>query len=149
MIRGTFRRDRHGDTVTANAGPGVPESPRALNGEAKAEWDRMVERLTASGALSAVDGAVLYDYCRLHADAERLQDAIDALDAPFFLKVSVDGAGVEHAEPKVHPAFAQLRAYRMALRAYLVEFGLTPAARSRVKVQKPNQPVSKWAGVLA
>jgi P27 family predicted phage terminase small subunit len=113
---------------------GAPAVPSSLKGEALAEWNRMIVRLEASKTLTSVDDGVLANYCRLHADAERLQAAVDALPSPFFSKVSVDGAGVEHREPKVHPGFAQLRSYRQALRQFLVEFGLTPAARSRVKV---------------
>jgi P27 family predicted phage terminase small subunit len=94
----------------------------------------MVVRLTASQTLSTVDDGALYAYCRLFADAERLQRAVDALGSPFYLKTSVDGAGVEHLEPKVHPGFAALRSYRQALRQFLVEFGLTPSSRSRVRV---------------
>jgi P27 family predicted phage terminase small subunit len=94
----------------------------------------MIRRLETSKTLSTVDDAALYAYCRLFADAERLQRSVETLSSPFYDKVSVDGAGVEHTEPKVHPGFAQLRSYRQALRQFLVEFGLTPAARSRVKV---------------
>ncbi len=89
-----------------------------------------------SRTLTLVDDAALANYCQLHADAMRLQLALNALATPFFDKVSVDGAGVEHVEPKVHPGFAQLRAYRQALRMYLQEFGLTPVARSRVRVSE-------------
>jgi hypothetical protein len=46
----------------------------------------------------------------------------------------VDGAGVEHREPRLHPVFAQLKQYRLALRVLLTEFGLTPLSRGRVKV---------------
>ncbi len=132
-LSGTLRKDRH---TFASAQPpiGAPPVSSALVGEARAEWDRMIVRLEASKTLSTVDDAVLVNYCRLHADAERLQRAVDTLRSPFFEKVSVDGAGVEHREPRVHPGFAQLRSYRQALRQYLVEFGLTPASRSRVKV---------------
>jgi P27 family predicted phage terminase small subunit len=133
QLTGTLRRDRH--TFTSPSPPtGEPVRPDTLKGEARAEWDRMVVRLTASQTLSTVDDAALYVYCRVFADAERLQRAVDALDSPFFDKVSVDGAGVEHIEPKVHPGFAQLRSYRQALRQFLVEFGLTPSSRSRVKL---------------
>lgn len=132
-LAGTLRKDRH--TFTSPQPPsGAPTMPADLAGEARAEWERMVARLESSKTLTLVDDAALVNYCRLHADAAKLQAAIDALSSPFFLRVSVDGAGIEHSEPKVHPGFAQLRAYRQALRQYLVEFGMTPSSRSRVKV---------------
>ena len=129
----TFRPDRHHDT-SPEPPSGVPIPPDDLKGEGLEEWHRMVARLSACRTLTLADDAGLVNYCRLHADASRLQDALDALPEPFFEKVSVDGAGVEHIEPKVHPGFAQLRSYRQALRMFLQEFGLTPVARSRVRV---------------
>lgn len=147
LVRGTFRRDRHEGAASVVATPGPPEPPKPLAGDAKEEWDRVVLALSDTGAISVVDGSVLYDYCRLFADAERLQKAVDALEMPFFEKVTVDGAGQEHSEPKVHPGFAQLRAYRQALRSYLVEFGLTPASRNRVKTLKPTTPQNEWAEI--
>ena len=146
-LAGNLRTDRH--TFTSPQPPaGAPEKPADLVGEASAEWDRMVARLSACKTLTAVDDAALASYCRLHADATRLQTALDALDSPFFSKVSVDGAGIEHREPKVHPGFAQLRSYRQALRQYLVEFGLTPSSRSRVKVADVGEtdPLAEFFG---
>lgn len=81
----------------------------------------MISRLDACGTLATTDDAVLLRYCRLHTRAVRLETVCEALDP-----LMVDG--------KLHPVFAQLRAYDLALRAYLVELGMTPAARARVKV---------------
>jgi phage terminase small subunit len=100
----------------------------------------MVERLQAQGTLSRVDDVALEGYCRMAADAGRLQADADALPRTWFDKTSVDGAGVEHVEPKLHPVFAQLRSYRMGLRMYLTEFGLTPASRTRVKPTGESTP---------
>ena len=134
----TFRSDRHHD-ASPEPPVGTPDPPTDLTDEALNEWQRMVARLTMSRTLTLADDAALVNYCRLHADATRLQHALDAVE-PFYEKVSVDGAGVEHVEPKVHPGFAQLRAYRQALRMFLQEFGLTPVARSRVRVGDVDEP---------
>jgi hypothetical protein len=100
----------------------------------------MVDRLTASRTLSTVDGALLWNYVQLWAACCRLQADADALERTWYEKVSVDGAGVEHREPRVHPVFAQLKQYRLALRVLLVEFGLTPLSRNRVKVSADAPP---------
>jgi P27 family predicted phage terminase small subunit len=139
-LSGTFDKRRHTGRVGPTAPPGVPTPPKPLTGEALAEWERMIERLTALGSLSTADGAVLYRYCHLHAQTERLQADLEQLETSWFLKVTVDGAGQEHQEAKVHPLFAQYRAYVLALRVYLTEFGLTPASRGRVKLpEKPTE----------
>jgi len=124
-LAGTYRKDRHGGSTTADPPKGRPTRPDTLKGEARAEWSRMIDRLETSKTLSPVDDAVLYRYCQLHARAELLERGLSALRSPFY----IDAFG----NPRVHPGFAQLRAHDQVLRHYLVEFGLTPAARTRVK----------------
>ena len=47
-------------------------APKALEGDALEEWDRMIHRLEVSRALSTVDDAALYQYCRLFAETDAL-----------------------------------------------------------------------------
>lgn len=117
----TYRPDRHGDRRNPDPPAGPPVRPDTLTGEAAAEWDRVVARLTTSQAIATVDDAALVQYCQLHALAERLQGEVDAL--PTLT-----------ADDRVHPAVTQLRHARLAVLRYLVEFGLTPAARGRVQL---------------
>jgi len=125
-LAGTFRKDRHagGTGSTADPPKGRPTPPKSLRGEARAEWLRMLDRLEASKTLSTVDDAALYRYCQLHARAERLERQLAELKQPFYCD--------QFGNPRVHPGFAQLRAHDHTLRGYLMEFGLTPAARTRV-----------------
>lgn len=140
-LEGTGRKDRHTGYRNPEPATGMPAKPDRLTGEAAAEWDRMVGRLEQCKTLAVVDDAILVEYCELHALTHRLQGEIDELPALFFEKTSVDGAGVEHVEPKVHPGVGQLRQARMAKRTLLVEFGLTPASRGRVKIpEQPGEP---------
>lgn len=140
VVQGTFRPHRHPDDDDAPEPPvGAPEVPGALTGEAKAEWDRMIARLRASRTLSTVDGALLWNYCQVWSDCCRLQVDANALPQTWYEKTSVDGAGVEHREPRLHPVFAQLKSYRLALRVLLCEFGLTPLSRNRVKTSTESQ----------
>lgn len=97
----------------------------------------MIGRLELAQTLTVVDDAVLARYCRLHARADRLERQSARLRSAFY----IDHVG----NPKVHPVFAQLRSYDQALRSYLVEFGLTPAARGRVKVAAPPEPLDPFA----
>jgi P27 family predicted phage terminase small subunit len=45
-----------------------PAKPRALTGEAAAEWNRIVPELERSGILSTMDRALLVRYCTAWAD---------------------------------------------------------------------------------
>ena len=154
-LEGTERKHRHVGTRNPEPPEGAPAKPATLTGEAAAEWDRMIERLTASKSLSLVDDGVLYDYVQLHALAERLQAELDALPSVFYTKPSqvllIDGNSQEFDEPKVHPGVGQLRQARVAMKAFHVEFGLTPASRGRVKLlETPDEadPFSEFDGKL-
>lgn len=143
-LEGTLRSGRHRDLKNPDPPLGKPLPPKALEGEALAEWHRMIVRLETSKTLSLVDDAILYDYCQMHATTEQIQKAVNGLTCLFFIKVGFGGA----EEPKTHPMVVQLRQYRLALRVFLVEFGLTPASRGRVKAtgegDKPEDPFAEF-----
>ncbi len=150
----TFRGDRHGDAVAPEPPKGVPESPKPLEGDALAEWDRMIDRMQSSGTLSVVDDAALYQYCRLFAETEQIERTqAETSETVRILQENFDGKGDLSFENMLAVAqeitklkkleasyISQVRQGRMAIRQYLVEFGMTPAARSRVKLPaKPQQ----------
>lgn len=128
----TYRPDRHGNRRNPDPPAGPPVRPAALTGAAAAEWDRVIARLAASQSLAIVDDAALVQYCRLHELAERLQAEVDALPT-----LTVDG--------HIHPAVTQVRHARLAVLRYLVELGLTPAARGRVQLPPTARPDDPFA----
>lgn len=158
VLAGTFRADRHGEHATPEAPRGTPEPPKVLTGDARAEWDRMVGRLERMGTLSSVDDAALYQYCLLFAETEarverqaKLLERVDILEDQLTEEMSgADRAKCIQAIAKMAIMAgsydAKIRQDRMALRQYLVEFGMTPAARSRVKLpaQKPKSKVEEF-----
>jgi len=146
LVEGTFRKDRHKDLATPAPPAGKPPRPKTLSGPARTEWDRMVVRLERSQTLSLVDDAALYQYAQLFAETEAIRTdraALKELSATLMTAIQrlrVD-ALVDAAAEIVKLQFllakhtAQLRQGHMALRQYLVEFGMTPAARTRVTAQ--------------
>jgi P27 family predicted phage terminase small subunit len=144
-IEGTYQPVRHGGYEGPDPPKGAPPKPAGLNADASAEWDAMIGRFDVMGMLRTVDGPVLARYCQLHAVIERLSRTLDALPTLLYEKVSVDGAGVEHTEPKVHPVVNQLRSAIVASRPFLVEFGLTPASRGRVRLPTKADAVDPFA----
>ena len=125
----------------------------------------MIERLELTKTLSRVDDAALYQYCQLFAGTEAIEvtrlkteSSIDLLESNLQQLPKEDLAGAYLAIAKLRTLEAryitQIRQGRMALRTYLVEFGLTPAARSRVTVtgsgsNETQQPKSPLAAILA
>ncbi len=158
---GTTRPGRHKGLANPDPPSGQPVPPKPLDGDAKDEWDRMIGRLEASQTLSTVDDGALYQYCRLFAETEaiavtQLETAatIDLLEENLsgpkeerenLLQVAQEITKLKQLEARYT---TQIRQGRMAVRTYLVEFGLTPAARSRVKVTTAahdEQPASPLA----
>lgn len=145
VLQGTFRKDRHGEGETPEAPVGTPTPPGKLSATARAEWDRMVARLTTTRALTVVDDAVLYQYACLFAEVEEqkgeaarlrklssdLKVAASKLDGEVLVEAIGKIVTLQHIIARLS---TQLRQGHMAIRQYLVEFGMTPSARTRVKV---------------
>lgn len=153
VLTGTFRADRHGDHETPDPPKGKPEPPSKLSGVALAEWDRMVARLEQTGALSVVDDAAIYQYALIFAETEQVRlDNLETRRLSEALKKSIkklDGRElVDAIEQIVKLQFLlaketqQLRQGHLAVRQFLIEFGMTPSARSRVKLP-PKKNESK------
>lgn len=154
ILQGTFRADRHGEHDTPEPPKGLPVPPKPLNGEAKAEWARMVGRLEQSKTLSLVDDAALYQYVQLFAETEavkadnvqvrklsiELKKAIRNLEGQELLGAVGEIVKLQHI---IARHSQQLRQGHMAIRQYLVEFGMTPSARTRVKPVGADKPKSK------
>lgn len=158
-LQGTFQKVRHAGDQSPEAPNGVPSPPKTLEGEAKAEWERMVADMVSLGTASAVDGHALYQYCQLYAETEaiavtQLETAatIDLLEENLhgpeeerenLLQVVQEISKLRQLEARY---ITQIRQGRMALRSYLVEFGMTPSARTRVKVpdKKPIDPFAQF-----
>lgn len=150
-LNGTFRKDRHADSEAPEPPIGKPDPPGALNAVARGEWDRMIGRLELSKTISRVDDAALYQYAKLFAETESTErDAEDARQLSKQLKrlaqklngsELVDAIGkIVELQKIVASTTTKLRQQRMAIRQYLVEFGMTPSSRSRVKVEKVKAP---------
>lgn len=139
ILQGTARADRiTGDEPMPD--PAVPECPEHLNEAARAEWDRLAPQLCELRVLSDLDAAALGAYCQTFArwaDAERhVQEGGAVIQTPN---------GCLQVNPWLSVCHESLR----QMRAYLVELGLTPSARTRLQVAPPKPTSSKWEGLLA
>lgn len=113
---------------------GTPTCPVWIQGEAKAEWKRIVPELRALGLLTLVDRAALAAYCQAWAElvdcTKVLQEEGRVVTEPVLNKAG------EHIGDQVraHPIVRMQRDAFARFKAFLAEFGLSPASRSRVKV---------------
>lgn len=105
---------------------GMPACPPVLQGEAKAEWDRMSVQLLEHGLLASIDRAALTAYCLAWA---RLVDAEEKLRAHGVVVLSPNGF------PMQSPYLAIANKALEQMTRMLVEFGMTPSSRARVKTE--------------
>lgn len=122
VLQGTDRPDRV-NASEPQPPTEMPDCPDWLDATAREEWAKMAPRLVEMGLLSALDGAALAAYCQAYADhqhaAKRLQK---------FGRVYQTSTGNYRPRPEV----AMQRDAATRMKAFLVEFGLTPASRARV-----------------
>ena len=145
QLAGTFKASRHAERKTPEPPKGRPAPPKPLEGDAMAEWHAMTADLEVSGTLSVTDRMALYQYCRLYAETEEIAargpeyaGSIQALEDTLAGLTGAELVACFQESGKLHALRAanesKVRQGRMALRQYLVEFGMTPSARNRVKV---------------
>ena len=110
--------------------PQPPDEPVArpdwLSPLAEAEWDRVAGRLERMGVLTVADETMLAFYCETVARAKRLSEL--AVRSPPVVK------GRDERVVK-NPVFAQVRDAIDQAHKLAREFGLTPSARSGIKVE--------------
>lgn len=126
--------------------PDVPRCPQWLGPEAKAVWKRLVPELKHMRVLSYVDGDALAAYCQTYARWRAAEEFIGKHGEVYTLRDEQGRVRCMQQFPQV----AIARQLLQILRSYQQEFGMTPAARSRVVV--PGEPADargdahRWLG---
>lgn len=104
----------------------APKCPSHLSKEAKKEWKRIVPELEDLGLLTRVDMAALGAYC---AAFGRWVEAEKALKQEGLTVTTPNG----HVQKSPWLTIADKALDQ--LRKYIVEFGLSPASRTKVSAQ--------------
>ena len=104
----------------------LPSAPVFLSAEAKKEWRRTGRKLLTLGLVTEIDVTALSAYCQVWArwvDAEQ--------------KLNEYGAVIKAGNELVQSPYLKVANEAMVqMVRMLVEFGMTPSSRSRVKVEK-------------
>jgi len=109
--------------------------PPELQGVAADEWRRLAPELHRLGLLTTIDDRALVAYCQTWA---RWLEAEDQIRAHGMVLTGKHG-------PIVSPFVGIAARTMQALKAWLVEFGMTPSARTRVKTDAGNKPADRFA----
>lgn len=111
---------------------GAPERPIGMDRCARREWAHITQDLAVAGLLAKTDGKALMGYCIAFSDVEKAE----RLCQKYGLVIQEEGAF--GPKWKAGPWVAVKNAALGVMKAYLIEFGLTPASRARLKVEKPK-----------
>jgi P27 family predicted phage terminase small subunit len=111
--------------------PVIPGCPKHLDKEAKDEWERMSKELLPLGLLTSIDKAIFASYCQAWSTwveaTERVRDEGLVIKASTGTLIFNPYLSIEN------------KANEQMLKA-LVEIGMSPASRGRVKVpEKPKK----------
>lgn len=101
--------------------------PDHLTNKAKSTWERLTVLLSGMGVLTIADTFALERLCNIYAEILRYQALIDRNGETFEVD-SPNGMLI-----KANPAVGMLADADRRFKSYLVEFGLTPAARTKVQ----------------
>ena len=107
---------------------GIPDCPSHLDEEARAEWFRTSKVLLDMGLLSTADRAALAAYCVTYS---RWVEA-ELMVKRFGMIVKSPKANFPMKSPYLCIAEGAME----QMRKLLVEFGLTPSSRSRIRVSE-------------
>ena len=107
----------------------IPNCPAHLSPTAKAEWRRLTRQLVEVGVMTELDRGALAAYCQAYGrwvEAER-----NLRETPMLLRMP---SGYIQQSPWLTIANKQIDImYR-----YIGEFGLSPAARSRIDTSRSS-----------
>jgi P27 family predicted phage terminase small subunit len=117
--------------------PELPQPPGFLQGVALEEWHRIAPLLHGAGLLTALDAEALAVGCQSYANF------VEATE-----KIRERGTVVVYeGRPMPNPYLRVMNAALQQWTRMLIEFGMTPSSRSRVKVPeapKAADPYLEW-----
>lgn len=121
----------------------VPSCPDYLSRTGQVAWGRLTVLLDRMGVLTEADAPALERLCDCYTDIIESRKLI-ARDGRTYKVTTETGDTLI----KGNPAVNQLRAADAQFKSYLVEFGLTPAARSKITVspdgEEKEDPLAKF-----
>lgn len=131
MLEGSRIRTDKGDTHGPAVDLELPPPPIWLSKDAKKHWDQLGAALLSVGLISAIDGDVFALHCSNIAKYGEVEQKLE--DLAMWTQTTPNGF-------KMQSALLQIRNRLQELIVKTArEFGMTPASRSAMKVQKPEQ----------
>jgi P27 family predicted phage terminase small subunit len=112
----------------------LPPAPAHLSDVAKAEWKKTGKRLVALGVMTETDTSALAAYCTAYA---RWVEAEQMLNERGVLWQTTNDDGIELFNQSPYLSIANKALEQM--QKLLIEFGMTPSSRTRVRAVKVDE----------
>lgn len=120
--------------------PKAPDCPSVLDREGRKEWRRIVAELEPLGLLTRIDMAALAGYCMAYS---RWVGAENMIRKHGMLVKSPNGY------PMQSPYLAIANKAIDQMKAFLTEFGMTPASRSRIDLKLDDEKEDAMEALLS
>jgi len=115
---------------------GLPECPDFLDEEARAEWYRTAAVLKEMRLLSRADRSALAAYCTAYSRWVQAEDQVKKHGSVVL--------SPNKKFPMKSPYLTVADQAMEAMRKFMVEFGLTPSSRSRIRVPERTDAVDDF-----
>lgn len=127
------KRDHHKKKpgITADLPPDIPKPPNYLSADAQTEWFFIVECFKDTELFSKIDSSLLESYCRYMA-----------LWRQAVSDVETEGLVIWNGGKKVvNPKLTAANSMMMHLNKHMAAMGLTPSARSAIRLANPKEEI--------
>jgi P27 family predicted phage terminase small subunit len=139
IVAGTDRPDRMNPDAPKPAAT-LPDAPEWLSTRGAQIFDQLVAIIGPMGIGSSSDAAMLALAASRLEEVEICTAMIEDGGRTFVSNITYDEEGrIASQQIKSHPAVAQRSEAMRHAQSLLVEFGLSPAARSKVSASAPDE----------
>jgi P27 family predicted phage terminase small subunit len=148
LLRGNPGRRPVSEGLKPEQSADIPQPPPFITGYAADEWWSVATELHRLGVLTKVDVASLAAYCYAYG---QWRDAAEVLSTMSSDPARGMVMRTQYGEAVANPLIAIARRAAQDMVRYANEFGLTPAARSRISggINGDENAGSKFDGLLA
>lgn len=150
IIHGTFRKDRAQEREPEPEKVAeIPKPPSYLSKYAKKLWKSLAGELVEKGILTVVDVPALEACCEAYGQYRAAHEAVFRPVSPLTgnREKRTLAEYMRGRNSQTMPEYSTMTKAWTTFKSYLVEFGLTPASRSRVGIPDPkgkeNDPMEK------
>lgn len=130
LLNGNPGKRKLPETLENKFSSEAPEPPTVLEGEALAEWQRIIPLLAEVGILKRIDRTALAAYCLVYQRWIEAEEKIKTMG--YFSKTPRGFVGINPYLKIIEKCLEQMK-------TFMADFGMTPASRVRLRTTEPEQ----------